>query len=98
MSLFSGLIVGAGTFLIIGAFHPVVIKAEYHFGTRCWWVFLLSGIASGVASVLVANFILSALCGVLAFTLLWSIKELFEQKKRVEKGWFPSNPRRKIQP
>jgi len=27
---------------------------------------------------------------------LWSIHELFEQEKRVERGWFPKNPNRKI--
>jgi len=32
---------------------------------------------------------------VLGFSLLWSIKELSEQKDRVEKGWFPKNPKRK---
>ena len=26
---------------------------------------------------------------------LWSIKELFEQRERVRKGWFPENPKRK---
>ena len=40
-----GLIIGLCTFLIIGIFHPIVIKAEYHFGTRCWWWFLVLGIA-----------------------------------------------------
>ena len=25
----------------------------------------------------------------------WSILELFEQEKRVQKGWFPANPARK---
>ena len=25
---------------------------------------------------------------------LWGIGELFEQKKRVERGWFPKNPKR----
>ncbi|MBR6132510.1 MAG: DUF4491 family protein, partial [Bacteroidales bacterium] len=29
---FTGLIIGAATFLCIGVFHPLVIKAEYHFG------------------------------------------------------------------
>ena len=29
-----GLAIGLCTFLIIGLFHPVVIKSEYHFGTR----------------------------------------------------------------
>ena len=47
---FSGLLVGLATFLIIGLFHPIVIKSEYHFGVRCWWVFLLVGIAFVIAS------------------------------------------------
>ena len=29
------------TGLIIGLFHPVVIKAEYYWGTGCWWIFLV---------------------------------------------------------
>lgn len=91
----TGLVIGIATFLIIGLFHPIVIKAEYYFGTRCWWVFLLAGIAGIVACVWVSNVVLSALFGVLAFSCLWSIGELFEQKKRVEKGWFPANPFRK---
>ena len=38
-----------------------------------------------------------SLVGVVGASLLWSIGELFEQKKRVEKGWFPMNPKRKDQ-
>ena len=33
---FDGLLIGMATFLIIGLFHPVVVKAEYYWGTRCW--------------------------------------------------------------
>ena len=36
-----------------------------------------------------------ALLGVTGASLLWGIGELFEQVKRVEKGWFPMNPKRK---
>ena len=35
----SGLFIGICTFLIIGLFHPVVVKAEYYWGTKCWWIF-----------------------------------------------------------
>ena len=91
---FSGLIVAIATFLIIGVFHPIVIKSEYHFGTRCWWVFALLGIFFIVASLLIANSILSTILGVVGCSCLWSILELFEQKKRVDKGWFPKNPSR----
>lgn len=76
-------------FLCIGLFHPIVIKSEYHFGTKCWWVFALCGVAFLVCSLLVSNDHLSTLLGVVAFSCFWSILELFEQKKRVEKGWFP---------
>ena len=37
---------------------------------------------------------LSAILGVLGATCLWTIGEIFEQRKRVKKGWFPMNPKR----
>lgn len=37
----------------------------------------------------------SAICGVFAFSSFWTIKEIFEQEERVQKGWFPRNPKRK---
>ena len=40
-----GLVIGICTFLVIGLFHPVVVKCEYHYGTSCWWWFLLLGCA-----------------------------------------------------
>ncbi|MCM1503359.1 MAG: DUF4491 family protein [Bacteroidales bacterium] len=92
---FSGIIVGLATFLIIGLFHPIVIKAEYWFGRSCWWVFLLAGIAFSVLSLYIGNFIWSTVTGVTAFSCFWSIMEIFEQEKRVAKGWFPANPKRR---
>lgn len=91
----TGLLIGISTFLVIGLFHPVVIRAEYHWGTRCWWLFLLLGAGGIVASLCVRSLFLSALAGVFAFSSLWSILELFAQRKRVQKGWFPKNPKRK---
>lgn len=90
----TGLLIGIGTFLIIGLFHPVVIKCEYYFGTRCWWVFLLLGIAGAGGAVCLHNVFWSALLGVFAFSSFWTILEIFEQKGRVKKGWFPMNPKR----
>jgi hypothetical protein len=92
---FTGLIVGIATFLCIGLFHPLVIKAEYYFGVRCWWAFLILGMVGIAGSLLVENVFLSTLLGVAAFSSLWSILELFKQRRRVEKGWFPKNPKRK---
>ena len=92
---FYGLFIGIGTFLVIGLFHPLVIKAEYHIGVKSWWLFLLAGIIFSVASMLVSCTIVSILLGVVAFSSFWSIGEVFQQRKRVEKGWFPANPKRK---
>ena len=89
---FSGIIIGLATFLIIGIFHPIVIKAEYYLGTRCWWIFLLAGIIFGAISLLVNNIIISTILGVTAFSSFWSILELKEQKERVNKGRFPEGP------
>lgn len=95
---FSGIIIGVATFLIIGLFHPLVIKAEYYIGVKSWWLFLLLGVVFAGASLLVSNLILSIILGVVAFSSFWSIGEVFQQKKRVEKGWFPANPKRKKRP
>lgn len=92
---FIGIIIGAGAFLCIGVFHPVVIKAEYYLGTRCWWIFAIAGIAAVLLSLFLKDMILSTLLGVFAFSSFWGIHELFEQEERVKKGWFPSNPNKK---
>ena len=86
---FSGIIVGVCSFLIIGLFHPLVIKAEYYFGVRFWWVFFVLGLAGLVGSLLVSHQVLSTLLGVFAFSSFWGIREMFEQRKRVRKGWYP---------
>ncbi|MBU5256135.1 DUF4491 family protein [Tissierella praeacuta] len=90
----SGILVGIGAFAIIGIFHPIVIKTEYHFGKGVWPIFLVSGIICNAISMVISNVALSSLTSVLGFTLFWSIKELFEQEVRVSKGWYPKNPKR----
>ncbi len=92
---FTGIIIAVSTFLIIGLCHPLVIKTEYHTGTRLWWVFLVLGIVAVACALFIENVICSSLLGVVGASLLWSIGELFEQRKRVLKGWFPMNPKRK---
>lgn len=90
-----GLFIGICTFLIIGIFHPIVVKAEYYWGTKCWWVFLILGIAGVIVSLIIDNVILSSLVGVFAFSSFWTIREILDQEERVKKGWFPKNPKRK---
>lgn len=93
---FMGLIIGIATFLIIGIFHPIVIKGEYYFGVKIWWLFLLSGVITGVWSLFVADVLWSTLLAVWAASSLWGIGELFEQRKRVQRGWFPARPEGKL--
>lgn len=90
-----GIIIAVITFGAIGLFHPIVIKAEYYFGVKCWWVFAVAGILFLVLSVLIDNIIASSVLGVIGCSSFWSILELFQQRERVRKGWFPKNPKRK---
>ena len=89
-----GLVIGVSTFLIIGLFHPIVVKVEYYWGTRYWWVFLLLGLLGVAGSLITDHVLFAALLGVFSFSSFWTIKEIFEQEERVRKGWFPKNPNR----
>lgn len=91
---FIGIIIGSAVFLMIGIFHPIVIKAEYYYGTKCWPIFALVGLLTLIGSLLISSTVWSVLLGSFAFSCFWSILELFQQKKRVEKGWFSKNPNR----
>lgn len=91
---FSGLLIGLATFIIIGLFHPLVIKGEYYFGEKIKWAFLVAGILFLVPTLLADSVVVSELLGVTAFSCFWSIKEVKEQTERVRKGWFPANPKR----
>jgi hypothetical protein len=89
---FTGIIVGLATFLVIGFFHPIVVKAEYYLGTKSWWMFLVAGIVLCGLSLWVENLVASTILGVTAFSSFWSILEVIHQKRRVDKGWFPEGP------
>jgi hypothetical protein len=86
---FTGILIGIVAFVIIGVFHPIVVKCEYYFSHRMWPVFLGLGVASIAGSFFIHHHVGAASLGVLGCTFLWSIRELKEQKERVEKGWFP---------
>lgn len=87
-----GLIIGLATFLIIGIFHPLVIKGYYYFGLRCRWWFAVAGVLFCAASLLISQLTVSIIFGVVAFSCFWSIGEVTQQAERVRKGWFPAGP------
>lgn len=89
---FTGIIIAFMTFLAIGIWHPIVIKTEYYWGTRAWILYLIIGISCCGAALFIANIFISSFLGVFGASALWGIGELFQQRKRVEKGWFPEGP------
>ncbi len=92
---YQGIIIGLSAFLIIGIFHPIVIKSEYHIGKKVWPFFLVSGLIFIFLSLFIKNLTFSAIIGVIGFSCLWSIHEIIEQEERVRKGWFPANPKKR---
>lgn len=50
-----GIITAVLCFACIGLFHPIVIRAEYHWSARCWPFFLLAGLVFLGCSLLVDN-------------------------------------------
>ena len=90
-----GIILAGITLVIIGVFHPVVVWAEYRFSKKIWPVFFAAGLVFLVISLRMSSDFVSCVLAVLSATLFWCIKELYEQEKRVAKGWFPKNDKRK---
>ncbi len=80
---FFGFLTGLFSFIVIGLFHPVVIKLEYHFGKKIWWILFFPGVLLSVISLFFMNDTVSVLLGILGFALIWSARELIEQHKRV---------------
>ena len=94
---FWGLVVGLCTFLIIGLFHPLVIKGYCWFGLKVRAWFAAAGVVTAAVSLLIPaettlGLVLSIVCGVVSFSCFWSILEVSEQRKRVARGWFTAGP------
>lgn len=92
-----GLIIGVSAFVIIGVFHPIVIKSEYYLGKKIWPIFVVVGLILIALAVFMDDIIICSITSITGFTCLWSIHELFEQEERVKKGWFPKNPNKSKQ-
>ncbi len=90
-----GIIVGLASFLIIVFARYSCIAGEYYFTKKLWIGFLIVGILAVFVSFLLTNIILSTIVAIIGFNYLWGINEIIEQEQRVNKGWFPKNPKRK---
>ncbi len=91
---FDGILVGAAVFLIIGICHPIVIRMEYRWGRRSAWVLLAVGLVFAGASLFIRPDVWATIAGAAAFSCFWGVGEIFQQEKRVLRGWFPENPER----
>ena len=91
-----GLVMGSTMILAAGLGHVLVIKWEYYWGTKTWPGLFAIGSLLVISSILVDNILLSGVFGISGAALLWGVLELSRQRKRVERGWFPKNPKRKI--
>ncbi|MDR2292717.1 MAG: DUF4491 family protein [Prevotellaceae bacterium] len=79
---FKGLLIGVSIFLLIGSFHPLVVKAEYCLGKRK--LKLIFGFISSI-SIIISLFVdslLSIFLGCLGFSCLWAVFEAGKQEKR----------------
>lgn len=83
----SGLVIGICTFLIIGLFHPIVVKAEYYWGTKCWWIFLYSASAASLPP-LYGEHHDSLPFGRLCIFLVLDHQGDIRAGRTSEKGWF----------
>lgn len=90
----NGILMALFSYAIIGVFHPIVIKCQFYFTDKIWPIFLGLGLLLLVASVFVGD-AASILLSITGAACIWSIRELKEQTERVEKGWFPKNPKHK---
>lgn len=89
-----GFAAALATFLGVWLGHVSVRKTER--GTINLWIPALIALALGIgleiASFLISNLSLSAMCGILGVTLLWDSFEFYRQQKRIKHGHAPANP------
>ena len=91
-----GIASGILSLLIIGLWHPIVIKGEYYIGRRiCTVFFTVIGIVCVILSLYIDHAVVSMALALFGFSAFWGIKETAEQEERVKKGWFPENPKKK---
>ncbi|PIE84023.1 MAG: DUF4491 domain-containing protein [Bacteroidia bacterium] len=90
---YTGVLIGLCAFFLVGCFHPLVIKVEYHYGKRTWPAFALLGVVAAAASLVAPHF-WSLLLGVLGAASGWSALEVVWQHGRAKRGEAKRNPKR----
>ncbi len=75
-----------------GILHVAVVKWEFRWGTKGWWLYLIFGILCIPVSFFTTSVLLKSSLIIVGTNLLWTVHEIFKQYDRVEKDWFPSGP------
>jgi hypothetical protein len=90
----TGIYLGLFMLFCIGFGFVWVIKIEYYLGAGVWKIVLVAGLIICLASLFMPNFVASALLGIFGGSVVWGATELPGQAERVQRGLFPSNPKR----
>ncbi|PKM78360.1 MAG: DUF4491 domain-containing protein [Firmicutes bacterium HGW-Firmicutes-15] len=77
-----GIYFGIYVLFTIGLYHILIRVLEKRFGTLPWIGFMVLGIICCILSLTASKQTTSMWWGYNAFINLWSVKEMFEQKKR----------------
>lgn len=78
----TGVYFGIYVLVTIGLYHILIVKLEAWLGVWPWVAFLLLGLACLYFSITVKSPTWSMWWGYNAFINLWSVKEMFDQRKR----------------
>ncbi len=93
---FAGPLFGLAALAVIGLGFFWVIRAEYALGWTWWPYFMAVGALAVGASLFVHVAAVSAVLGIAGASVIWGSTELRAQATRVERGWYPANPRGKL--
>jgi hypothetical protein len=94
----TGILLGLFSALVIGLGFVWVIRLEYYVGAYRWRWVLGAGLAMVASSLLMPNFALAAIVGILGGSIAWGAVELPHQEERVDHGLFRAHPARATRP
>ena len=90
-----GITLGVCVYLGIAIWHFFVIKGEYYLGKRiCTALFAVTAVLCTGLSLFVSGPFLRAILAIFGFSSLWGIREVFQQERRVQRGWFPKRDKK----
>lgn len=90
----TGIELGLFSALVIGLGFVWVIRFEYYLGAYLWKWVAVGGLAICAISLLMPNFLLAAILGIVGGSITWGAMELPHQEERVDHGLFRAHPDR----